>query len=100
MASDATQGGGLGASLFRAAALAEYPTLLKLLDILLAKLLHRDRLAGAIAALQRIIALGDFRQRLDRERASLFGGHGAMPAELHAPADIVGVSVKIGRAHV
>src|SRR3546814_14861536 len=45
------------------------------------------------AVLQRIIALGDFRQRLDRERASLFGGHGAMPTELHASADIVGVSV-------
>src|SRR3546814_13710829 len=56
-------------------------------------LLHRDRLAGAVAVLQRIIALGDFRQRLDRERASLFGGHGAMPTELHASADIVGVSV-------
>src|SRR3546814_8071692 len=53
----------------------------------------RDRLAGAVAFLQRISALGDFRQRLDRGRASLFGGHGAMPTELHASADIVGVSV-------
>src|SRR3546814_13861201 len=97
MSVDTAQVGGLGAGLFRAAALAEYPTLLELLDIYLATLLHRARLAGAVAVLQPIFALGDLRQRLAPDRPSLFGGPGAMPTYLNESSGSVGCSFIVER---
>jgi len=83
----------LRAPLLRPTAFAENPAGFQLCHIQLAQLLHGDRLAGAVPIFKRIVALGDFGQRLDCQHPRLFSSDCAVATELHPAPDIVGVAI-------